>query len=83
MKYDLNTHASASAIGKILGVAYTEVKELKEVLEQSGLTTVDKSYVAKNKTVNYKAYAIIEAVRYCLENVEGSHIQELSIEINE
>jgi len=83
MKYDLNTHASASAIGKILGVQYTELKEFKEVLENSELETVDKSYVAKNKTVEYKAYDILEALRYCFDNIEGSHIQELSIDIGE
>jgi len=82
MKIDLNTHASASAIAKVLGIPFEKNKEFKELLEGSDLETVSKSYVVKNRTVNYQAYDIISAIKYASENINGEHIQSIGIDIN-
>lgn len=82
MVYDLNTHASASAIAKVLGIEFTKIKEFKEVLEASGLKTVSKSHVIKNNTVDYQAYDIKEAINYAISNIDGNHIQSIAIEID-
>jgi hypothetical protein len=82
MKYNLNTHASASAIAKVLGVEYTLGKEFKELLEASDLVTVEKSHVIKNRTVDYMAYDIVEAINYALEHVEGDHIKKIDVDLD-
>ncbi len=83
MEYDLNTHASASAIAKVLGIDYTKSGEFKKILTDSDLETVKKTAVIKNKTIEYDAYDIIEAINYALENIEGNHIQSIGIDIGE
>ena len=82
MKYDLNTHVSASAIAKLLGIEFTQIKEFKELLEASDLKTVSKSNVIKNRTIDYVAYDIIEAINYAFDNIEGNHIKKISIDID-
>jgi len=82
MEYDLNTHASASAIAKVLGIDYTKSGEFKKFLTDSDLETVEKSAVIKNKTVEYDAYNIVEAIEYSLKNIEGNHVQSVGIDIN-
>ena len=80
---NLNTHASASAIAKILGIEFAKGKDFKTFLEDSPLETVEKSYVIKNKTVDFDAYNIMEAVSYALKHIEGDHIKEVSIDIGD
>ena len=80
MKYNLNTHASASAISKVLGIEFSCGKEFKELLE-SNLESVSKSHVIKNRTVDYEAYDIIEAVKFAYNHIDGNHIQSIAISI--
>lgn len=82
MELDLNTHASASAIAKILGIEFSKGKEFKEFLEASELETVSKSHVIKNRTVEYEAYDIIEAINFAYDNIKGNHIKTISVDIN-
>ncbi len=82
MVMNLNTHASASAIAKVLGVPFDKIKEFKEFLNSSDLETVEKSAVIKNRTVDYEAFDIKEAVQYALENIEGNHIKNVQIDID-
>lgn len=83
MKIDLNTHASSSALAKLLGVPYDQIKVIKELLNNSDLASINKSYVLKNKTVEYQAYDIREALDYIYNNIEGNHVQNIAIDINE
>lgn len=83
MELDLNTHVSSSALSKLLGVPYDKIRELKELLNNSDLATIDKTYVVKNKTVEYKAYDIKEALDYIYANVKGNHVQSIHIDIND
>jgi hypothetical protein len=83
MEHDLNTHASASAIAKVLGLPFEKGKEFKELLMQSGLETVKRSNVIKNRTVDYIAYDIIDAINYACNNIKGSHIKSIDIDIGE
>ena len=82
MENDLNTHASASAIAKILGLPFSEGKEFKELLMGSDLETINKQHVIKNKTVDYIAYNIIEAIEFAYGNIKGNHIKSISIDID-
>ncbi len=82
MEYDLNTHASASAIAKVLGIEFTQGKLFKELLMESDLETVKKSHVIKNKTVEYDAYHIIDAINFAYDKIDGNHVQAIAIDIS-
>ena len=73
--------ASASAIAKILGIAYTDHKEFKTLLEGSGLETTDETYVIKNKTVEYKAYNIVDAIYFCRKELTRENEKTVTIDI--
>ena len=81
MKIDLNREASASAIAKILGIEFGKMKEFKQLLEESNRKTVDKSYVAKNKTVDYIAYNIIDAINYAYDTIIPENPTSIPIDV--
>ena len=49
---------------------------------ESDLKTINKSNVIKNKTIEYVAYNIIEAIEFAYSNIKGNHIKSISIDID-
>ena len=83
MNVEWKERASASAIAKILGIEYGKHKEFKTLLENSGLETIDESHVIKNKTIEYKAYNIVDAIYFCREALVRDNETTVAIAIEE
>ncbi len=83
MNVEWRETASASAIAKILGIDFSKHKEFKTLLEGSGLETTDEEYVVKNRTVQYKAYNIIDTIYFCKDALVRENEKTVTIEIEE
>jgi len=83
MNVEWRETASASAIAKILGIDFSKHKEFKTLLEGSGLETTDEEYVVKNRTVQYKAYNIIDTIYFCKDTLVRENETTVAIEIEE
>lgn len=66
---EINTHASASALAKLLGIDYKVAGEFKEFLEASELKTISKTHIIKDKPVKYQAYNIMAALEYTYKDI--------------
>lgn len=83
MNVEWKERASASAIAKILGIDFSKHKEFKTLLEGSGLDATDEEYVVKNKTIEYKAYSIVDAIYFCREALVRDNETTVAIDIEE
>ena len=83
MNVEWKEAASASALAKILGIEFSKHKEFKTLLEGSGLETVDESYVIKNRTVDYKAYNIVDAIYFCRKALVRKDETTVTIDIED
>lgn len=78
---EINTHASASALAKLLGIDYKVAGEFKEFLEASDLKTITKSHIIKDKPIKYEAYDIIEALTLSYNNFNKDSIKDRTSDI--
>ena len=83
MNIEINTHASASALAKLLGIDYKVAGEFKEFIEASDLKTVSKMHIIKDKPITYDAYDIMEALTYTYQNFGKLSKESSELEKNE